>query len=150
MEITNEKKEKKKVLICVIILVIIISTTIIILMYQKYSKNNLNNTEIMSLENQILEYEGDEIVGEDVKLLLAKIMSDNLQNSDSRLSKIEYNIKTENEENSNGNIKINLENKSKNMQEIVNLRNSIINDKIYEIKYAKEKGIVISISINSK
>lgn len=149
MEETNEKKDKKKTIILIIILVVIIITVIACLSYQKFFKGDNEKEEIVSLETQISEYEGKEVAGAEVKLLLAKIMDNNIEDSSFALSKIEYNIKsTETGEEYSGNIT--LSEQSQNIQDIVKLRNEIENERIYEVEYGKENDKIVSISIKNK
>ena len=150
MEQTNEKKEMKKNIILVIILVVIVAAVISILFYQKKSVPELDEIKKIPLETQIAEYEGEDVPGANVKLMLAKILSEELENSKTSLEKFEYNYRNDEQDLIEEIIKKNSDNKSENIQKIVKLRNFINNEDIYEIKYEKENGAITFISIKIK
>lgn len=150
MEQTNEKEEMKKTIILILVLILIIVTAIVILCYKKFYNPELNEIKKIPLETQISEYEGENIPGANVKLMLAKILSEELEDPNTSLSKIEYNYINEEQELEEDFIEIKTDNKSENVQEIVKLRNLISNEQIYEINYQKENNAISFISIKIK
>lgn len=150
MEKTNEKKEMKKTILLSIVLILVIVTVVVILCYKKFYNPELNEIKKIPLETQISEYEGENVPGANVKLMLAKILNEELQNPNSSLSKIEYNYKNEEKELEETFVEIKTDNKSQNVQEIVKLRNLISNEEIYEINYKKENNAISFISIKIK
>lgn len=150
MEQTNEKKEMKKTIILISLLVVIIITVIITLCYKKFYNPEFKEIKKIPLETQISEYEGESVSGVDVKLMLAKILSEELENPNTSLSKIEYNYINEEHNLKEEFIEIKTDNKSENVQKIVKLRNLINNEEIYEIMYQKESSAITFISIKIK
>lgn len=150
MEQTNEKKEMKKTVILISVLGVIIATVIIILCYKKFYNPEKKEIKKIPLETQISEYEGESISGAEVKLMLAKILSEELENPNTSLSKIEYNYINEENDLKEDVIEIKTDNKSDNVQQIVKLRNLISSDEIYEIIYQKENNAITFISIKIK
>lgn len=150
MEQTEEKKDKKKTIILVILLVLIVVAVIAILCYKKFYNPELNEIKKIPLSTQIAEYEGENVPGADVKLMLAKILDQESEKPNTSLSKIEYNYKDETEEVIEDFIEIKSDNQYDNIQEIVKLRNLISNEEIYEIEYEKENDAITFISIKIK
>lgn len=150
MEQTNEKKEMRKIIILISVLIVIVTTVIIILCYKKFYNPKLKEIKKIPLETQISEYEGESVSGVDVKLMLAKILSEELENPNTSLSKIEYNYRNEEQDLKEEFIEIKTDNKSENVQKIVKLRNLISSDEIYEIMYQKENNAITFISIKIK
>ena len=150
MEQTEEKKEWKKTRLLIIFLLFIIVVVIIILCYKNFYNPKSEEVKKIPIETQISEYEGENISGAEVKLMLAKIISEELEKSNISLSKIEYNYKNEEQEIEDGLIEIKKDNKSDNVQKIVQLRNLIINQETYEVKYQKENNAISFISIKIK